>query len=413
MKFCCRRIAFVALLLSIGVNGSHAQTADILIDADFPGGNIIVDDVAAQSTVYYKVGGSPALINVRPDLRDTRGDWFYWYFRISGAEGKAIKFQFPRRKISAFGPAYSLDHGKSWKWLYDKPQQNDSSFSYTFTDRDKDVLFSMGIPYLHADFEAFIRSYESHPYLSVSSLTTSNKGRNVVRVLIHNPKAVAKHKIVITARHHACEMMASYVLEGLISRLMSDSREMKWLLDNTEFFIVPFMDVDGVEDGDQGKQRMPRDHWLDYSGESIFRSTAALREQIPAWSEGKLRIAMDLHCPSIVGKDHEYIHLVGEPDKDVASEQAEFARRLEAQDGELDFSAKSILPWGIGWNVSSNYKLGESFSTWMSKTEGLKLATTLEFPYSNSDGKKVTPENSRAFGADVAGALFEYLQGAK
>lgn len=410
MKFYRVSVAFVILLLSIGAKGSYAQMPGILIDADFPGGNIIVEGATGQSTLYYKVSDSQALIKLRPDLRDTRGDWFYWYFRIRGAEGKEIKFQFPGRKISAFGPAYSLDQGKSWKWLYDQPQQNDSSFSYTFIANDKDVRFSMGMPYLHADFETFIRSYENHPHLSLSSFATSNKGRNVESVLIHNPQTVAKHKIVITARHHACEMMASYVLEGLIASLMSDSREMKWLRDHAEFFIVPFMDIDGVEDGDQGKQRMPRDHWLDYSGESLFGSTAALREQIPAWAEGKLKIAMDLHCPSIGGKGHEYIHMVGEPDKDVAAEQVEFARRLSQQKGELDFPAGNILPWGTGWNIPPNYKLGLSFSTWMAKTDGLKLATTLEFPYSNAEGKKITPENSRAFGVDVARTLFEYLQ---
>ena len=83
-----------------------------------------------------------------------------------------------------------------------------------------------------------------------------------------------------------------------------------------EFFVVPFVDKDGVEDGDQGKNRRPHDHNRDYGGRadgdhSIYASTRALRERIPAWSGGKLRVALDLHCPWIRGEHNEVIYFVG------------------------------------------------------------------------------------------------------
>ena len=72
----------------------------------------------------------------------------------------------------------------------------------------------------------------------------------------------------------------------------------KWLREHVEFFIVPIVDIDGVEDGDQGKNRKPRDHNRDYAGESIYPQVKAIRERLPEWSDGKLRLALDLHCPA-------------------------------------------------------------------------------------------------------------------
>ena len=120
----------------------------------------------------------------------------------------------PRRKISDFGPAISSDGGKSWKWLYDRAQGNDSTFTYSFGKNENEVRFSIGMAYLEEDFNEFIAPSRRNKNLTVGSLTVSSKGRSVEKLLIHNPETPVRYKMVITARHHACEMMASYVLDG-------------------------------------------------------------------------------------------------------------------------------------------------------------------------------------------------------
>jgi hypothetical protein len=54
-----------------------------------------------------------------------------------------------------------------------------------------------------------------------------------------------------------------------MSALLSESKDGRWFRENVEVVIVPFMDKDGVEEGDQGKNRKPHDHNRDYIGESI------------------------------------------------------------------------------------------------------------------------------------------------
>ncbi len=97
-----------------------------------------------------------------------------------------------------------------------------------------------------------------------------------------------------------CEMMTNYALEGLIAHvLQSPAADAAWLRANVEFLIVPFVDKDGVEHGDQGKNRQPRDHGRDYAGASLHPACAALRDLLPVWSAGMLRVVLDLHCPWI------------------------------------------------------------------------------------------------------------------
>ena len=57
-----------ANFITLAVEGGAAARTQICVDANFPGGNIVVDSIAGD------------LVTLRPDLRDTEGDWFYWYF---------------------------------------------------------------------------------------------------------------------------------------------------------------------------------------------------------------------------------------------------------------------------------------------------------------------------------------------
>lgn len=62
----------------------------------------------------------------------------------------------------------------------------------------------------------------------------------------------------MTARHHACESTGNYVLEGVLEELI------KSLPNNLSVMCVPFVDYDGVVNGDQGKNRFQHDHNRDY-----------------------------------------------------------------------------------------------------------------------------------------------------
>ncbi len=371
----------------------------LIVDADLPGGNIVVDRIAGD-TVFF-----------RPDQRDSSTWWFYWHFRVRGAAGRTVKFAFEGRSpIGTRGPAVSTDGGNTWSWLNPVATRG-SSFSYAFGEQAQDVRFCFSIPYLEANLRQFLRKHGDNRHLVVRELCRSRKGRSVERLHVGRIDGDPKYRVLLTARHHACEMIASYSLEGLLESVLSDTDLGRWFRANVEILAVPFVDKDGVEDGDQGKNRKPHDHNRDYAGKSIYPSVDAIRRLVPQWSAGKLRVVLDLHCPHIGGMHNEVIYLVGSSDPAIWKQQQEFAAILESvRQGPLPYSANSSLPFGIAWNTAANYGKQKSSGRWGSQQPGVLMSSTIEIPYANVGTALVTADKTRAFGRDIARAMRRYLE---
>ena len=90
-------------------------------------------------------------------------------------------------------------------------------------------------------------------------MTKTRSGREVDLLQINHP-AEGLAPMLLTARNHACETMASYVLEGFVQEALSDSWAGSEFRKRYVLYCVPLIDKDGVEAGDQGKGRRPHDH---------------------------------------------------------------------------------------------------------------------------------------------------------
>jgi len=204
-------------------------------------------------------------------------------------------------------------------------------------------------------------------------------------------------------------MMANYIMEGILDAVIN-AGDMDFLQDHVEFIFVPFMDKDGVEQGDQGKHRKPRDHNRDYNNESIYASTAALRKEIPLWADDSPLFALDLHNPWIKYDNNEVTYMVGSSNLKIEQEQLLFSHILDSvQQGLLAFNKAHFISFGTEWNTDKNYEQGWSFDKWAGQLPNILFASTLETPYANNEGHQVTVESARSFGHDLAHALNEYL----
>ena len=395
----------LAVLLCLAVLAVRAEAATLLrkgsltVDSEFPGGNLFVD----------KIEGDQVL--VRQDLRDTRGPWFWWHFRVRGAAGRTLEFVFTKGNvIGVRGPAVSTDGGATWAWLGRKKVKG-AAFTYAFPDDAGEVRFCFAMPYFEADLKRFLKRFEGNPSLKVETLCTTRKGRRTERLHVGRLDAEPDHRVLVTCRHHCCECMASYTVEGIIEAMLAQSDDGKWLRRHVELLAVPFMDKDGVEDGDQGKNRKPHDHNRDYGTNCIYPSVKAVRELVPEWSASRLHVALDLHCPHIRGKHNEVIYMVGSRCKEMWRSQTRFSKILEAAaTGQLPYHARNNLPFGKAWNTGANYGNKKSCGLWTSELPGIRLATTFEIPYANASREPVTPESARAFGHDLAKALRRFLE---
>ena len=393
MKF--QKLILIVLFLPIFcANGQNA----VKITSDFSGGNIVVNRISGDS------------VWLKPDLSFTEGEWFYWYFKISGISEKTITFKFDQNNVfPKYGPAYSLNNDNTWKW-YGENRTTNNSFTFSFSEQDTIAFFSMAFPYTENNLNEFLVNLKNKELLKINTLCFSPENRVIEKITIPSLNPEPKFKVLITARHHACEMMASYVLEGIIKSLLND-KNLQSLRNDTEFLIIPFMDKDGVENGEQGKNRIPRDHNRDYGENPVHHSTTALKQLVSEWSQGKLKVALDIHCPWIHGKNNEDIYIVGSSDKQIEQNQILFSQLLEKNSsGEVKSYHKNFLPFGESWNTGANYSQGISFSKWAGGIARISISTTIEYPYSNISGIMVSKDNSRAFGETISFSIHDYFE---
>lgn len=396
---------------------------EIQVDCSFPGGNIVVDDIIDNNLFVHQDlrDTTPKFIlawtwqkvmdGTEPDPLTTPArwfGWFYWYFRVTGAAGKKLNIHFTRGDVlTANGPACSFDGGKTWQWLGAESLVR-GGFVCQVPENLTEVRFCTAFPYLEEHLHAFLKKHVGSPNFRMETLCQSRKGRPVEKVLLGQLGSDCKYKVALTARGHASEMMASHVLQGIMDTVMSDTDLGQWLSNNVAFFVVPFVDKDGVEDGDEGKNRIPFDHNRDYAHDSIYPEVKAIRQQVAEWAEGKLRIAIDLHDPELIGDLNEQIFFVGSPVPEIQHEISRFSKFLgNLRQGPLPYQTKNNLEFGKGWNTK---RALATFTNWATELPGIAFGASLEIAYSNFSGVQVTDESARLFGRDIANAIRSYLQ---
>lgn len=370
------------------------------IDCDFPGGNIVVEGIDGDHAY------------LRQDLRDTEGNWFYWSFRVRdfvALAGRDLTFRFTGTKVlGTRGPCVSVDGGHSWDWLGPVDVEK-NRFVYPAPPGITELRFAMNWPYLQADLDRFLEPYEFHPHFRREILCRDRSGRPVDKLVVGCIDRKPKYRVLLTARHHACESIPNFALEGILTRVLRGDLNGDlddWCRNEVQFWIVPFMDADGVEAGDQGKNRRPYDHNRDYAANpSLYPTVRALREQVPAWLDGGPFLGLDLHCPGIRGDWHEHIYFVGSPNPRNWAEVQRYAGYLaQLNQSELPYDPARNLPFGQAWNT--NNEPGKlTCARWMATLPGCQMATTLEIPYANVGAATVTPGEAHSFGLALLYAM--------
>lgn len=344
---------------------------NIKIDKNFEGGNIKVNSIDGFD-VYLE-----------QEIRDTTEWWFYFSFRAEATIEGTYTFHFTNREvISKFGPAISLDGDN---YFFDESTFIDHSTFKMFIKENQIIYFAFSYPYKTSDFEKFLKNNQ---YLETHKMEeTTNRGRTQYVYTFGNKKG----KIFsLTARHHSCETLASYVLEGFIEEIHKTD-----LIDKYLFSIIPFVDLDGVVDGDQGKSRAPHDHNRDYIDNPIYSSIRYIKNTY----HNNLAYFFDFHCPGKWGGIHDYLSII-EGDESLSSRQKEYSEILESIQREgIPYDKKHNIEYLAYWNLPSAN--GRSFFT----KENVKLGFTLEVPYFGEKEKPYTILELRELGKNMAKAL--------
>lgn len=378
----------------------------LTIDDQLPGGNIIVDDIADNAAT------------LRQDLRDTEGWWFWWAFRLTGGAGRRLTVTFVDGDVlGELGPAASFDGGDTWRWLGKESVEREpggrkktARFTTAIPADCPEARFAMAIPYTPADLDRFLDSLGNTAREAIvrDTLCRSRQNHDVPRLRLGRLDGAAPFALLLTARHHACECMANYVMEGMMAAVLADDDLGRWFRQRVEVTAIPFVDFDGVRGGDQGKNRAPHDHNRDYIDEPLYPETAAIIRTIPPWIGDRRGVVLDLHCPYIRnGETNEATYFVG-------TQHAacwENVRRLsallrETSAGSLRHTGDADLAFGEKWNTGD---IVHCFTHWAGGLASVEIANSMEIPYAEANGREVNPQSARAFGRDLAEAVRRYL----
>jgi hypothetical protein len=171
-------------------------------------------------------------------------------FRLDGVQGQDITFVIENVEgISEFerdDKRMVFSCGGGWNYMaegdYD-PEGGTFTFSHAF-DCDSAEIATYH-PYTAGRLDDYLDSISGDGHVSISKIGETLEGRDIRLVSITDSSDSPKEDVFIIARQHPAETAGSYLLEGLIDRMLENPDALSRL----RLFIVPMANVDGVADG--------------------------------------------------------------------------------------------------------------------------------------------------------------------
>ena len=350
----------------------------------FDGENIKINSIEANT------------VHLEQEIRDSGEWWFWWNFKIEVDCVQTIRFIFDNGNVvHKKGVCYRFEDEPFAYSL--EARISASEFEFYF-DKPGVWQFAFSIPYLLNDWQSFINGLSKKP--NVVCVGKSEQGR-ALEIIDENP--TAKQCIVMTCRHHACESVAAFSMEGAVKHWLESELAKKYRL-----IVFPFVDLDGVQNGDQGKSRLPHDHNRDYIENSIYESVRFLKKIA---QEQNVKCLFDMHCPAAYGGAHDHLSLIGLA-QPYQNEQRKFASILEQTVKQLncpiEYDVKNDILYGEQWNKGDMPTCSRYFAE-----NGALLSFTFEHPFAGDMEKPYSPDDVRAFGKCFAVSVEKYLGLAK
>lgn len=151
-------------------------------------------------------------------------------------EGHEIKY-YKNNMDDGPQPLYCLT------WTIQFPHDQDTCF------------FAHFYPYTYTDLQCYLLSVANNPiqsqFCKLRALCRSLAGNTVYLLTITNPsrtpqEAAAKKAVVLSARVHPGESNSSWIMNGFLDFILSDSPDAQLLRDIFVFKVIPMLNPDGV-----------------------------------------------------------------------------------------------------------------------------------------------------------------------
>jgi murein tripeptide amidase MpaA len=208
------------------------------INSQFDGGNIKCLKSEAFDDIQLEIN------------KDHNSDFFQWfYFRLTGAQNQSC-----RLKILNAGNAAYTDGWEGYQAVatYDKEfwfrvptTYQDGVLTIEHVPEHQSIYYAYFAPYSAERCSEFVGWAMHDSKVKLETLGQTLDGQDLDQLIIGEP-AEGKKKIWVNARQHPGETMASWWMEGFVTRLLDeDDAVSRALLEKAVFYIVPNMNPDG------------------------------------------------------------------------------------------------------------------------------------------------------------------------
>ncbi|MFW5866491.1 MAG: M14 family zinc carboxypeptidase [Armatimonadota bacterium] len=131
-----------------------------------------------------------------------------------------------------------------------------------------------------------------------SLIGVTHESRSLERLRLAGSHPTPRPGVYLMARQHSGETPGSWVLDGILRFLASDDDEAAKLRDTLDVWACPFVDLDGVVNGDYGKDALPWDYNRAWERLPMRAAVHAIQRDLERFHERTgPRIVIDLHGP--------------------------------------------------------------------------------------------------------------------
>lgn len=260
--------------------------------------------------LYWEVD-SEGVINVyllydqeRSSQNRANGHWFFQLQAKKGADLTIILNNFDNiwnskksSPISNRTICFISNDGRKWRAIDTK--KIDGNRLKLQIHMDQDTLFVVRLePYRLSDLEKLKKAIRNHRFVAILPIGHTVEGRELGIIRIGNPDV--PYRVLLRARAHPWESGGSWVLQGLIKRLLHDDKDSRRYLSRYCVYIMPMANKDGVVRGRTRFNMLGSDLNRNWS-ESTDQHYAHENYALESWIESIIakgqppHLAIDLH----------------------------------------------------------------------------------------------------------------------
>ena len=254
-------------------------------------------------------------------------------------------------------------------------------------------------PYGMAEVKQLVADCEG--YYRLDEIGISQEGRPIVRLSNHPGEPEGKRPgVYLISRQHSGETPGSWVLDGILRHFAQKGEEAPLI------WCVPLANIDGVENGDYGKDPFPHDLNRAWGRPPMRHEVIVMQKDAKLWKNRcDPRIFLDLHAPGY--SEDAGFYAFGSPKEKLTPEQidlqkrysdafeetlktkitdpflrlAEYPRRWDPKDGSPVFAADYFLReiGGMALSVECTYAFGGEtlYSVQEYREVGAKMAQVI------------------------------------